>query len=118
MEIGDLIRQGKIRRHFAARKKWTLPRFVSHITQRAAGKEPLFLEESDYLFMLSLLKDASIARSLHIYAFCLLPNHILCSPEGGDLPDTMRDLFSRYARKFNIDRDQKIPQIQGCKIGL
>ena len=109
MEIGDIIREGKIKRYFAARRKWTFPHFISHITQRAAGREPLFLEKSDYLFMLSLLKQIATERLLHIYAFCLLPNHmhLLCSPETEDLPDIMRDLFSHYAKRFNAKYERK-----------
>jgi len=45
----DLIQQGKIKRHFRATRKLTTPKLVSHITQRAAGKEPLFIEDNDYL---------------------------------------------------------------------
>ena len=53
----ELIRQGKLKRFFRAKQKLTAPDIVSHITQRAAGKAPLFLEEADYLFMLANMKD-------------------------------------------------------------
>ena len=82
---------------------------VSHITQRAAGKEPLFLENWDYLFMLGLLKEIANNYALRIYAFCLMQNHIhlLLSPEEENLYDAMRDLFSRYAMKFNRKYERK-----------
>jgi hypothetical protein len=51
MDPIDLIREGKLKRYFRATKKLSAPGIISHITQRAAGKEPLFLEESDYLMM-------------------------------------------------------------------
>jgi hypothetical protein len=44
----DLISQGKIKRFFRATHKLTHTAIISHITQRAAGKEPVFLEEDDY----------------------------------------------------------------------
>jgi len=109
MDPIDLIRQGKITRHFRATRKLNIPNLVSHITQRAAGKEPLFLEDSDYLFMLGLLKEIAQDYSLSIYALCLMPNHahILMSPREENLYDAMRDLFSRYAMRFNKKYERK-----------
>lgn len=103
MDPIELIRQGKVKRFFRATGKITSPHMVSHLTQRAAGKEPLFVEERDYLFMLACLKEVTIKRSLSVYAFCLMPNHVhlLLSPEKDDLADAMRDLFARYASYFN-----------------
>lgn len=103
MDFDELVLNGKIKRIFRAKCKITTPNIVSHITQRAAGKEPLFLEDMDYLFMLSQLKEITKKRGLDIYAFCLLPNHahLLASPREDDLHDSMRDLFSRYAMRFN-----------------
>ena len=67
-----------MKRLFRAKRKLAVPDFVSHITQRAAGKEPLFVEDFDYLFMLANMKEITKKRSLDIYAFSLMPNHILC----------------------------------------
>jgi putative transposase len=105
----DLIKEGKIKRYFRATGKLNVPNLISHITQRAAGKELLFLEDSDYLFMLGLLKEIAQNYSLTIYAFCLMPNHVhlLFSPREGNLYDAMRDLFSRYAMKFNRKYERK-----------
>jgi hypothetical protein len=72
----ELIKQGRVKRLFRAKRKLTIPNLVSHVTQRAAGKEPLFLEDADYLFMLGTMKDLAKKRSLDIYAFCLMPNHV------------------------------------------
>lgn len=99
----------KINRVFRTKRKLNVPGLVSHITQRAAGKEPLFLEDSDYLYMLVLLKEISHKHSIKPYAFCLMPNHIhlLLSPEQKNLYDAMRDLFSRYAMWFNKKYERK-----------
>lgn len=109
MDTFDLINQGKIKRYFRATQKLNAPGIVSHITQRAAGKEPLFLEDKDYLFMLGLLKEIANNYSIKIYAFCLMPNHthLLLSPEEDNMYDAMRDLFSRYAMKFNRKYERK-----------
>ena len=109
MDPIDLIQQGRIKRIFRATRKLTTPRLVSHLTQRAAGKEPLFVEESDYLFMLANIKEIAQKRSMTVFAFCLMPNHLhlLLRPEAGDLADAMRDLFSRYAMRFNRKYERK-----------
>jgi len=103
MGYDELIEKGKVKRIFRAKQKLTMPDVVSHITQRAAGKEPLFVEDRDYLYMLANMKDVTKKRSLEIYAFCLMPNHVhlLASPREDALDDVMRDLFSRYAMYFN-----------------
>ena len=103
MDPIDLIAKGKIQRYFRATKKLNAPGLVSHITQRAAGKEPLFIEDGDYLAMLGLFKEVAEKYRINSYAFCLMPNHIhlLLSPSKSNLYDAMRDLFSRYATYFN-----------------
>lgn len=109
MNLEELLRQGKVKRIFRAKQKITSPNLVSHITQRATGESPLFLEDSDYLFMLSNLKDVSQKRSLDVYAFCLMPNHIhiLLRPRGAELQEAMRDLFASYAMMFNRKYERK-----------
>lgn len=103
MDILDLIRQGQVNRYFRATRKLRTPNLISHITQKAAGREPLFLEDADYLFMLGLIKEISHQFSLQMYAFCFMQNHIhlLLRPREDNLYDAMRNLFSRYAMKFN-----------------
>ncbi|OPX32803.1 MAG: hypothetical protein B1H11_13510 [Desulfobacteraceae bacterium 4484_190.1] len=109
MDLDELVRQGKIKRIFRSKRKITSPNLISHITQRAAGESPLFLEQGDYLFMLSTLKEVALKRSLDIYAFCLMPNHIhiLLRPRGAELQEAMRDLFARYAMMFNRKYERK-----------
>lgn len=107
--LDELVRKGKVKRIFRAKRKITSPNLVSHITQRAAGDTPLFLEDNDYLFMLSNLQDISQKRSLDIYAFCLMPNHVhlLLRPCETGLHEAMRDLFARYAMMFNRKYERK-----------
>ena len=109
MDYDELLQQEKIKRIFKAKKKVTLRNVVSHLTQRAAGKEPLFLEDSDYLYMIANMKEITKKRSLDIYAFCLMPTHvhILLSPQEDELQEAMRDLFSRYAMMFNRKYERK-----------
>jgi putative transposase len=109
MDPIELIREGKIQRYFRATRKLNVPNLVLHITQRAAGREPLFIEDDDYLAMLVLLKEVSERYALRIFAFCLMPNHLhlLFSPTAENLYDAMKFLFSRYAMRFNKKYERK-----------
>jgi putative transposase len=109
MDPIDIIAQKKIKRFFRAKHKLIHPNIVSHITQRAAGKEPSFLEDDDYLFMLSLLKEISEKYALEMLSFCLMPNHIhlLLKTREKNLDQAMQNLFSRYAARFNRKYERK-----------
>lgn len=109
MDPLDLIRDGKIRRYFRAKCKLNVPGLVFHITQRGAGKEPLFIEDEDYLSMIWRVKEVAAKRLLEIYCFCLMPNHVhlLASASEANLFDAMRDLFAWYAARFNQKYERK-----------
>ncbi len=100
----EIMITGNVQRVFRARYKVNDPGLISHITQRAAGKEPLFVEDSDYMSMLGLLKESAEKFNLTYYALCLMPNHIhiLIEPQEKNLAEAMRSIFSRYAAKFNL----------------
>jgi putative transposase len=103
MDVVEPEITGNVQRLFRARYKLCTPGLISHITQRAAGREPLFLEKRDYLIMLGLFKESSEKFNLEYYALCLMPNHIhvLLKPREKNLAEAMRSIFSRYAAKFN-----------------
>ncbi len=106
MEINNI---DSVKRIFRSRFKITQPELVSHITQRAAGKEPLFLEKSDYLYMLTLLKESAEKFDINFYAFCLMPNHVhlLLEPRENNLEQAMHFIFFRYAVRFNRKYERK-----------
>ena len=103
MDMQDLTALAGKQRVFRSREKIQAAGYVSHITQRAAGREPLFLENNDYLDMLALLKEAAHHFDLCFYAFCLMPNHVhlLLKPRHDNLSKAMHAIFSRYAKRFN-----------------
>ncbi len=109
MDTLNLLTSGKIRRFFRATKKLSTPGIISHITQRAAGKGTLFLEDDDYLVMLKFFKEIALNYELNVFCFCLMSNHVhfLISPQTENLYDAMRDLFSRYAMYFNRKYERK-----------
>ena len=95
-------RTGK-RRVFRARKKLNKAGLISHITQRAPGKEKIFHEEEDYLTMLWLLKDIALRFEVNFHAFCLLPNHVhfLLQTTQDNLSQAMHSVFFRYGMRYN-----------------
>lgn len=109
MDFQDVIAHRGVQRVFRARCKINEPGYISHITQRAAGKEPLFLEDDDYLTMLSLFKESAEKFRIRFYALCLMPNHIhiLIEPQEKNLAEAMRSVYSRYAARFNHKYQRK-----------
>jgi len=111
MDISDLIEEGKIKRFFRARNKLDFEGAVHHITQRAPGKEPLFLEEADYLYMLHLMKSGVKKFNYEIFSFALMPNHVhlLIRLNKANLSLGMKNLFEKYAKYFNKKYERKGP---------
>ena len=109
MDVLDLIREGKVKRFFRARNKVTFEGAVCHVTQRAAGKEPLFLEDGDYLYALHLIKEKSKKFNFEVFSFALMPNHIhlLLKVGDKDLSQAMKNLFESYAMYFNKKYERK-----------
>ena len=109
MDVEDIIKRSGKGRFFRSTRKLNQAQLVSYITQRAAGREPLFVEDQDYLFLLGWLKDWVQQAEVALYAFCFMPNHVhlLISPQQENLYGAMRDLFSRYARYFNRKYERK-----------
>ncbi|MFA5389728.1 MAG: transposase, partial [Candidatus Omnitrophota bacterium] len=102
-DVIDLIEQGKVKRYFRTRDKYCFEGAISHITQHASGTEPLFLEDSDYLYMLHLLKETLGKFKCKVLSFALMPNHIhlLLKFLEANMPDLMKILLQRYAEYFN-----------------
>ena len=82
---------------------------IYHVTQRAPGKEMLFVEDSDYLNMLSFLKDWAKKFTLTIFSFCFMPNHyhILLRINKPNLSKAMQCLNTSYGMRFNKKYQRK-----------
>ena len=82
---------------------------IYHITQRAPGKESLFIEDNDYLTMLALLKRWYKEFNLDIFSFCLMPNHfhLLLRINEPNLSEAMHSLDTSYAVNFNTKYQRK-----------
>lgn len=98
-----MIKDRRRRAAFRTRRKLDKPGLVSHITQHAAGRDPMFLEDADHLYYLGLLKEVSSEHKVKILAFCNMSNHahILLQQQVPNLSRFSKILFHRYAVYFN-----------------
>ncbi|MBU1087074.1 MAG: transposase [Candidatus Omnitrophica bacterium] len=94
-----------------SRERIIYPNAVYHITHRAPGREMLFLEDSDYLYMLSLLKSIPQKFNWKIFSFCLMPNHLhlLVRIKDENLSLGAKYLFEKYAKYLNAKYSRKGP---------
>lgn len=111
MNIEELIAQGKIKRYLTARHRIVYPGGIYHVTHRAPGREVLFVENKDYLHMLSLLKEISGEFKWRLFSFVLMPNHLhlLLRISEVNLSEGIKKLCERYAKYFNKKYERKGP---------
>ena len=74
-----------------------------HITARGNGKQILFEEERDYIYLLHLLKRFSAETNVTICAYCLMENHfhLLVYDPDRNVSLFMRKLCVTYAGYYN-----------------
>jgi len=103
MDILDKIKSKEIKGYLTLRNRIIFEGAIYHITQRAPGKELVFIEDNDYLKFLSVLKTTVKKFELDLFCFSLLPNHLhlLLKIHKKNLPKTMQYLFQRYAFYYN-----------------
>ncbi len=94
---------------FSYRRKIIQAGEIYHITQRAPGKEIIFVEDADYLNMLSLLKEWVKEFDIEIFSLCLMPNHyhLLLRINKPNLSQAMQSLNTTYAMRFNTKYKRK-----------
>jgi len=105
----DWIEESGLKRFFRARMKLNYPGILSHVTQRAAGADLLFHEDDDYLEFLRRMKEVSKDFKLEILSFACMPNHvhIQVHQTEANLPEAMKELFGRFARRQNTKYQRK-----------
>lgn len=105
----DLIQEGKIKRYFRVKHKFSFEGAIAHITQHATGKELLFVEDLDYFYMLYLLKKMTRKFNFGILSFVLMPCHLhlLARIGARKMEEAMKYLFEKYAKFFNQKYERK-----------
>lgn len=75
-----------------------------HLLNRGNGQQQVFLCEDDYRVFVDLLRAAKERYPLHLYGYCLMPNHfhLLVKPEKGeDLSRWMQWLMTSHVRRHH-----------------
>lgn len=75
-----------------------------HVTQRGNRRQTTFFADEDYNAYLHLLAEWAPRAGLHVWAYCLMPNHVhlVGVPEKPDsLMRAMAQVHCRYARMVN-----------------
>ena len=75
-----------------------------HIYNRGAGRQSIFYEDENYLYLLRLLKRVAKECEVTIVAYCLLPNHYhWLVRQDGETPAGMvaKRVFGSYSQAFN-----------------
>lgn len=109
MDIGEKLSKSRILRLLQIKNKILVEGGIYHITQRAPGRELLFLEEKDYLYFLHLLKKVSKEFALEVFCFVLMTNHLhlLLRINKPTLDKAMKMLYQKYAFYFNKKYERK-----------
>jgi len=109
MDIIEKIKNKEIKGYLTVRERIVFEGATYHITQRAPGREIIFVENSDYLKFLSILKKTTKKFDLDLFCFSLLPNHLhlMLRINKKNLSEAMRHLFQAYAMYYNKKYQRK-----------
>lgn len=84
--------------------------YPHHITQRGNYGQNIFETPKDYLQYLAWLKEYSEKYSFHVWAYCIMSNHVHfvgVPMENDSLARTFNALHQRYSLYFNKKKDVK-----------
>lgn len=109
VDIIEKIKNKKVKGYLTIHTRIIFEGAIYHITQRAPCRELVFVEDSDYLKYLYILKKTTKKFNLDIYCFILMPNHlhILLKINKKNLSQAMKYLFQTYAIYFNNKYNRK-----------
>jgi putative transposase len=82
----------------------TVPGIPHHITQRGNRRQPVFFSDEDRRYYLFLLKEQGARFGIHIWAYCLMENHVhlIAVPETEEsLARGIGELHRRYTVRVN-----------------
>ena len=75
-----------------------------HVYNRGCNRQPVFVDEDNYVFLLRRAKSYLADYPLNIIAYCLMPNHyhlLLRPEEDWALSRFIQRLFNSYTQAFN-----------------
>jgi REP element-mobilizing transposase RayT len=86
------------------RKLQFAPGQYYHIYNRGAGRQSIFHEDRNYLYVLDLLAQVAAECDVSVIVYCLLPNHYHWTlRQDGDTPAGLvpKRVFGSYSQAFN-----------------
>ena len=87
-----------------ARKVYFVPGHYYHIYNRGAGRQLIFRESDNYIFVLRRIKEHASSLNVTIIAYCLMPNHyhFLLRQNGNEPAGLLPQwVFNSYTKAFN-----------------
>jgi len=75
-----------------------------HLYNRGAGRQPIFKEEENYLFLLRMVKKYVDQLHIAVIAYCFMPNHyhFLLRQDGEEPAGLLiQRIFNSYTKAFN-----------------
>jgi len=76
-----------------------------HVYNRGAGRQEIFYEKDNYLFLLRRLKKYAGMLHIAVIAYCLMPNHYhFLLRQDGEQPVRLllQRIFNSYTKAFNL----------------
>ena len=93
----------------AREARLVIPGTAHHITQRGNRGKNVFFTTADRRYYLHLLAEHAAKHRLHIYAYCLMPDHVhlvIVPRDAESLTAALMPLHSQYAK--HIRRTRKV----------
>jgi putative transposase len=90
------------------KNRFAPPGFAYHVVNRGNDRQLIFRNHFDHTVFLELLAEGQRRFSVHIYGYCVMPNHVhlLLEPlRDGELSDFMQWVTCRYACHFRLITD-------------
>ena len=77
---------------------------IYHITVRSNGKDDLFEDDPDRVYLLGRLKESAEQHGVRVFLFCLMRNHLhlVVETPQGNLGRFMQSLLTGYTVYFNL----------------
>ncbi len=75
-----------------------------HIFNRGAHKQPIFFEDENYKYLVTLIIKYSIQYKIIVAAYCFMSNHyhlIIRQQKSGSIGSFLKTVFNAYAQAIN-----------------
>jgi REP element-mobilizing transposase RayT len=86
-----------------------VPGAIYHVTARGVDRDPLYLDDGDYVRFVALLRRVTERFRLTVHAWCAMTTHyhLVVSSADGRLSRALQTLNSVYARAFNEEHGRR-----------